>query len=56
MSNDAYKKAVNLLHKVHGIMARLNQGTEFQQYLESVRAAHKRKRNFVKLLDAAEWT
>jgi uncharacterized Zn finger protein len=55
-SNDAYKEAVNLLHKMRGIMVRLNRGAEFQQYLESVRVAHTRKRNFTKLLDAAKWT
>jgi len=54
-NNDAYKEAIDLLHKVDGIMARLNWGAQFQQYVESLRAAHKRKRNFIKLLDAAKW-
>jgi uncharacterized Zn finger protein len=54
-NNDAYEEAVGLLHKVARIMVRLEREAEFQQYLEALRAAHRRKRNFIKLLDAARW-
>jgi len=37
-------------------MGRLGQSGEFAGYLESVRAAHKPKRNFMKLLDRAKWS
>lgn len=54
-NNDAYKEAVGLLHKIHGLMARIGKGSDFAVYLESVRKAHKPKRNFMKMLDAAKW-
>ncbi len=52
----AYREAVRLLRKVHALMGRIGQGSEFAAYLESIRAAHKPKRNFIKLLDATKWT
>jgi uncharacterized Zn finger protein len=36
-------------------MTRLDREEEFAAYLASVRATHKRKRNLIKLLDAAGW-
>jgi uncharacterized Zn finger protein len=54
--NDAYREAVGLLRKVQGLMARLGRDAEFTAYLESVRAAHKAKRNFMKLLDQGKWS
>lgn len=36
-------------------MARLARGADFAEFLESVRAAHKPKRNFVKLLERVKW-
>jgi uncharacterized Zn finger protein len=53
--NEAYRQAVGLLKKVQGLMARLGRKVEFARYLESVRVAHKRKRNFLKLLDRGKW-
>jgi len=55
-NNDAYREAVGLLRKVQRLMARLGRKAEFARYLESVRAAHKPKRNFMKLLDRGKWT
>ena len=55
-NNDAYKEAVGLLRKICGLMARVERREEFARYLQSVRAAHKPKRNFMKLIDAAKWT
>lgn len=54
-NNDAYREAIGLLRAIRGLMVRLGRGVEFTGYLESVRAAHKPKRNFMKLLDRAKW-
>ncbi|MBI5588044.1 MAG: hypothetical protein HY889_06725, partial [Deltaproteobacteria bacterium] len=54
-NNEAYREAVGLLRKVHGLMARLGKEPNFQRYLESVRMKHKPKRNFIKMLDRAKW-
>ena len=48
-----YAEAVELLHSVRVLMDRLGTGDEFPAYLATVRAAHKQKRNLVKLLDEA---
>ena len=55
MSNDAYRDAVGWLRKVHTLMQRTGQAAEFDAYLAAVRAAHQRKRNFMRLLDHARW-
>lgn len=54
-NNEAYEAAVGLLREIHGLMDRLGERDEFARYLASVRAAHKPKRNFMKLLDRAKW-
>ncbi len=54
-NKDAYREAVQLLRAIRGLMVRLGRGAEFEPYLASVRAAHKAKRNFMKLLDHAKW-
>ena len=46
-----YRQAVGYLRKIRALMARLDRNTEFTRYLESVRSAHKPKRNFIKMLD-----
>ena len=51
-NNEAYGAAIGYVRAVGRVMVRLNREAEFPRYLESVRAAHKPKRNFVKLLDA----
>ncbi|MBI4540724.1 MAG: SWIM zinc finger family protein [Gemmatimonadetes bacterium] len=55
-NNEAYREAVALLRKVHELMMRLGRQSEFARYLEAVRAAHKPKRNFMKLLEQAKWS
>jgi uncharacterized Zn finger protein len=55
-NNEAYREAIGLLRKVRALMVRLGRESEFVRYLESVRAAHKPKRNFMKLLDRAKWS
>jgi hypothetical protein len=44
-----------LLHVIGGLMHRIGWEDEFQTYLAGVRAAHKQKRSFMKLLDEAGW-
>jgi uncharacterized Zn finger protein len=50
-NNQAYEDAAQLLKKIQRLMKRLNRDAEFADYLRQVRAAHKPKRNFMKLLD-----
>lgn len=54
-NNEAYREAVGLLRKVRELMVRLGRKDEFTTYLNEVRAAHKPKRNFMKLLHHARW-
>jgi uncharacterized Zn finger protein len=53
-NNSAYEEAVKLLQKIRELMARLDRVTEFEDYLVALRIEYKRKRNFIKLLDAIE--
>jgi uncharacterized Zn finger protein len=55
-NNEAYAAAMALLGEVRELMARLGRQAEFAQYIESVRKIYKQKRNFIKLLDRANWT
>jgi len=55
-NNGAYRDAIHLLRKVRGLMVRLGREAEFVVYLQSIRAAHKPKRNFMRLLDRAKWS
>ncbi len=54
-NNDAYREAIGLLRKVRELMVRLERKDEFTGYLDKVRAVHKPKRNFIKLLDHASF-
>lgn len=54
-NNDAYREAIGLLRKVRALMVRLERKEDFADYLDKVRAGHKPKRNFMKLLDSARW-
>ena len=55
-NNEAYREVIGLLQKVRKLMIRLGREPEFTRYVESVRAAHKPKRNFIRLLDGANWS
>jgi uncharacterized Zn finger protein len=55
MGNDAYREAVQMLRRIRGVLVRLGREAEFAAYLQSLRAVHKPKRNFIKLLDHARW-
>jgi uncharacterized Zn finger protein len=50
-NHEAYRQAVGLLRKVRELMIRLGRQAEFTDYLGEVRATHKPKRNFMKLLE-----
>ena len=54
-NNDAYSEAVMYMQKTRNIMHRMEKDDEFSRYLAEVRAAHKPKRNFMKLLDEEKW-
>jgi uncharacterized Zn finger protein len=54
-NNEAYREAVGLLREVRKLMAHAGRENDFAGYLASVRAEHKPKRNFIKLLDHAKW-
>lgn len=50
-NNEAYREAIGLLRKVRELMVRLGRDNEFTNSLDKVRASHKPKRNFMKLLE-----
>jgi len=50
-NNQAYREAVALLRKIRDLAVRIGDETRFTRYLASVRAMHKPKRNFMKLLE-----
>ena len=52
---DAYREAVRTLRIVHRLMKELGKDADFTAYLELVHAAHRQKRNFMKLLDQVQW-
>jgi hypothetical protein len=52
---DAYREAVRLLRKVQNLMERLGRKRDFPHLLDNVRAEHRAKRNFMKLLAQANW-
>ena len=55
-SNASYEAAVRLLHKVNKLMTPMGQTTEFHDFVASLRARHKPKRNLMKLLDRTTWS
>ncbi len=50
-NNQAYEDAAKLMQKIQRLTKQLNRDAEFADYLREVRATHKPKRNFMKLLD-----
>ena len=53
--NDAYEEVVRLLRKVQELLSRLGREAEFAGQIASIRTTQRRKRNLMKLLDAAGW-
>jgi uncharacterized Zn finger protein len=52
-NNQTYADAVTLLRKTRDLMIRLDQRQAFDDQLTAIRATHKPKRNFIRLLDTA---
>jgi uncharacterized Zn finger protein len=50
-NNEAYEEAMKFLRKIRELMVRLGREREFTDYASKLRAAHRAKRNFIKLLD-----
>ena len=50
-NNGSYAEAVKLLGKIRDLMTRLERADQFTSYLTTIRAAHKPKRNFIKLAE-----
>jgi uncharacterized Zn finger protein len=48
--NEAYREAARLIRKIRQLMARIGREADFGPYLDSVRKAHKPKRNFMAML------
>jgi uncharacterized Zn finger protein len=53
--NDVYEQVVQLLRKVQELLHRLGREAEFAGQIASIRSTQRRKRNLMKLLDAAGW-
>jgi uncharacterized Zn finger protein len=53
VSQEGYQTAVARLRQVKDVMVKLGKTRDFAAYLASLRLAHKRKRNFLQLLDRA---
>ena len=51
----AYHEAVGFLRKIQDLLAALGTAEEFARYTAELRALHRRKRNFIKLLDKQGW-
>ncbi len=51
----AYLETVKLLKEINRLMVETGKKEEFSNYLETIRAAHKRKRNFMKYLNRTKW-
>jgi uncharacterized Zn finger protein len=50
-NNNAYREAARLIRKIRQLMGQLGRQSQFSQYLDTVRKAHKPKRNFMAMLD-----
>lgn len=50
-NNDAYQETITYLKQIHRLMHATNQQQQFIKYIQTLRLAHKPKRNFMKLLD-----
>ena len=49
------KTQIGAWRKIRALMLRLGRQADFARYLESVKAAHKQKRNFMKRLERVKW-
>ena len=51
MDNQSYRGAAEFVRKVRKLLRRLGREEEWKQYIDSLRLSHRRKRNFMKLLE-----
>jgi uncharacterized Zn finger protein len=51
----AYQEAIGYARKTRDLLTELGQTRVFAAYAQELRVAHRRKRNFIKLLDQAGW-
>ena len=51
--SNAYREAVETLGKIRTLYARLGRPEDFLRYRDEVRASHRGRRGFIRLLDAA---
>lgn len=51
MHREEYQRAAGFVRRARELMRRLGRESDFASYLASVRAAHRRKRNFIRFLD-----
>ncbi len=54
-TNGSYADAVALMSRIRGLLARARRPDDFPTYVARVRAAHKPKRNLMKLFDGRGW-
>jgi len=54
-NNHAYQETITYLKHIHRLMTTMNRQQEFTAYIQTLRLAHKPKRNFMKLLDQQGW-
>jgi uncharacterized Zn finger protein len=52
--HNAYREAVDLVSRIGTLLDRLGRAAEFVPYRAGIRAAHRQKRTFLKLLDASD--
>ena len=52
--HNAYREAVDLVTRIGALLERLGRAAEFVPYRAGIRAAHRQKRTFLKLLDASD--
>jgi len=50
-----YPQAIKLIGKIGAMLAALGRSAEFSPLVANLRTQHKRKRNFIALLDRAKW-
>ena len=51
MDNQSYREAAEFVRKVRKLLRRLGREEEWKQYIDVLRVNHRRKRNFMKLLE-----
>lgn len=54
-NDEAYRQVIAYLRKIRTLLGRLDRAHEFADLLGDLRATWKRKRNFIKVLDASRW-